>query len=83
MRCTNCKAEFEKDDWVFMDGVSERLCADCIRDMADEIPVRKLARMLGYSEERFDEDDEEEEKKPELPEQIPGQMDMWGGAARE
>lgn len=79
MRCTNCNEKFEEDDWVFMDGVSERLCASCIRDMADEIPSRELARMLGYSEERFEGDDEEEEKKPELPEQIPGQMDIWGG----
>ena len=81
MRCTNCRTEFEVDDWVFTDGVSECLCGECIMDIACDLPARELARMLGYGEERYEGDEEEEEQeKPKAPEQIPGQMDIWGGS---
>jgi hypothetical protein len=40
--------------------------------------------MLRYGEERYKGDNEEEkQEKPIVPEQIPGQLDIWGGAARE
>ena len=83
MKCTNCGYEFETGDTVYLDGVSERICEDCLRDMVDDLPNVELAKLLGYDWDMFDGDDEEEEKKPETVKQIPGQMDIWGGAPSE
>lgn len=83
MRCDNCRAEFEVGDLVFSDGVSEHICGGCVRDIVDDMLIQEVARLLGYSGERFSGDDEEEEAPVEAPKQIPGQMDIWGGSLNE
>lgn len=78
MKRTNCGGKIEEGDWVFSDGVSKCICSDCLQDEVDDLPIRDLARILGYDMNKAEDDEDEEPEKPEVPEQIPGQMDIWG-----
>ena len=82
-KCTRCKNRIEEGDWIFTRSAGECICADCLRGEADDLPIGELAKMLGYDREECAENEDEDDKKPDHPEQIPGQMDIWGGAARE
>ena len=76
--CIRCLKDIKPGDDYVQDGL-HHICADCIEDyIFDRYDIFDIARELGMKVGEVP-----EEPKPKKDEQLPGQMDMFGGIAGE